>query len=221
MDFAQGSPERVSAILCSAADMEKHHGDANDALKFFQLAETGVDSSRDPQGAAVLAGLSASAYLSLGHPDVARTQVARARRLFADADPQDSQPFFAFYGPGHGLLAATTAKLADYDTARTDVTNALRTRPAYDVRCNALDTIVLATVALNAGELSTGLPQARQALSLVSTVGSQRARDRLAPMIAALESRSDSAARDLAVQCPPDQWGSTNPGLTGVAVIET
>jgi hypothetical protein len=82
---------------------------------------------------------------------------------------------------------------------RTARTNALRTRPAYDVRCNALDTIVLATVALNAGELSTGLPQARQALSLVSTVGSQRARDRLAPMIAALESRSDSAARDLAV----------------------
>ncbi|MGH4007247.1 MAG: helix-turn-helix domain-containing protein [Pseudonocardiaceae bacterium] len=199
LDFAQGSPERVSAVLCSAADMEKHHGDANDALKFFQLAEAGVSPGEDPQAAAVLAGLSASAYLKLGHADTARQQVQRARRLFASADSTDSLPFFTFYGPGHGLLAATTAKLADFDTARTDVVNALRTRPSFDVRCNALDTIVLATVALNAGELKTGLPQARQALSLVGSVGSQRARDRLAPMIAALESRPDSTSRDLAV----------------------
>lgn len=199
LDFAQGSPERVSAILCSAADMEKHHGAPNDALKMFQLAETGISSSADPQGAAVLAGLSASAYLSVGYPDVARQQLGRARRLFADADPQDSQPFFAFYGPGHGLLAATTAKLADYDTARTDVVNALRTRPSFDVRCNALDTVVLATVALQAGEISTGLTEARRALSLVGSVGSQRARDRLAPMIQALESRPDSTSRELAV----------------------
>lgn len=66
LDFAAGSPERVSATLCSAADMEKHHGDANDALKFFQLAETGVSPGADPQAAAVLAGLSASAYLDPG-----------------------------------------------------------------------------------------------------------------------------------------------------------
>ncbi|MGH3920165.1 MAG: helix-turn-helix domain-containing protein [Pseudonocardiaceae bacterium] len=199
LDFAQGSPERVSAILCSAADMEKHHGDANDALKFFQLAEAGVKPGADPQAAAVLAGLSASAYLSLGHADVAAQQVQRARKLFADAEPADSLPFFAFYGPGHGLLAATTAKLANYGVARTDVIQALRTRPSFDVRCNALDTIVLATVALQAGEISTGLTEARRALSLVGSVGSQRARDRLAPMIQALETRPDSTSRDLAV----------------------
>lgn len=209
LDFAHGDPARVSAILCSAADMEKHHGDANDALKFFQLAETGIEPTRDPQGAAVLAGLSASAYLSVGHPDVARQQVARSRKLFADADPSTSLPFFEFYGPGHGLLAATSSKLADYDTARTDVTNALRTRPAFDVRCNVLDTIVLATVALNAGELSTGLPQARQAVSLVGSVGSQRVRDRLAPMIQALESRPDSTSQDLAVHARRVSQAST------------
>jgi hypothetical protein len=62
-----------------------------------------------------------------------------------------------------------------------------------------LDTIVLATVTLNAGETSTGIPEARRALSLVSQVGSQRARDRLAPMIQALASRPDSTSRDLAV----------------------
>jgi hypothetical protein len=179
--------------------MEKHAGDPNTALKMFQLAETGISPDSDPQASAVLAGLSASAYLSLGHPDVARRQVARSRELFASADPSTSLPFFSFYGSGHGLLAATSSKLADYDTARTDIVNALRTRPNYDVRCNALDTIVLATVALNAGEISVGLPEARRALSLATRVGSQRTRDRLAPMIQALETRPDSTSRELAV----------------------
>jgi transcriptional regulator with XRE-family HTH domain len=199
LDFAQGDPARVAAVLASAADMEKHAGDPNTALKFFQLAETGIDPGTDPQASAVLAGLSASAYLSLGHADVARRQVVRSRELFADANPADSLPFFSFYGPGHGLLAASSSKLANYDVARTDVVNALRTRPSYDVRCNALDTIVLATVALNAGETSTGIPQAQRALALVTQVGSQRARDRLTPMIQALESRPDSTSRELAV----------------------
>lgn len=198
LDFAQGDPARVAAILASAADMEKAAGDPNTALKFFQLAETGIDPGADPQASAVLAGLSASAYLSLGHVDVARRQVARSRELFADANPADSLPFFSFYGPGHGLLAASSSKLANYDAARTDVVNALRTRPSYDVRCNALDAIVLATVALNAGETSTGIPEARRALSLVTQVGSQRARDRLASMIQALESRPRADFAELA-----------------------
>ena len=199
LDFAAGDPTRVAAVLCSAADMEKHHGDANDALKMLQLAETGVSPSGDPQASAVLAGLSASAYLSLGHSDVARQQLNRSRKLFAaDADPDDSLPFFAFYGPGHGLLAATGSKLADYDGARTDVINALRTRPSYDVRCNALDTIVLATVLVNAGELSAGHAQARRALSLTADVASQRVRDRLSPLRQALAARRDSTSQDLA-----------------------
>jgi transcriptional regulator with XRE-family HTH domain len=199
LDFAQGDPARVAAILASAADMEKHAGDPNAALKLLQVAETGIDPGADPQASAVLAGLSASAYLSLGHADLARRQVARSRELFADANPASSLPFFSFYGPGHGLLAASSSKLANYDVARTDIVNALRTRPSYDVRCNALDTIVLATVALNAGEASIGVPEARRALSLVTQVGSQRARDRLSPMIQALAARPDATSRELAV----------------------
>jgi hypothetical protein len=199
LDFAQGDPARVAAVLASAADMEKSAGDPNAALKMLQLAETGVDPGQNPQVSAVLAGLSASAFLTLGHADDARRQVSRARSLFADADYAGSLPFFEFYGPGHGLLAASSSKLANYDVARNDVVNALRTRPSYDVRCNALDTIVLATVVLNAGETSTGISEARRALMLVSQVGSQRARDRLAPMIQALESRPDSTSRELAV----------------------
>jgi hypothetical protein len=64
----------------------------------------------------------------------------------------------------------------------------------YEVRCNASDTFVLATVALNAGKPSIGIPQAQGALALVSQVGLQKACDRLAPTIQALEARPRSGS---------------------------
>jgi hypothetical protein len=107
-------------------------------------------------------------------------------------------PFFAFYGPGYGLLAATESKLADYEPARADVQRALDSRPTFDVRCRALDTIVLATILINSGELRDGFTETRRALDLVPQVGSQRVRDRLAPLSQALAARRDSTAQDLA-----------------------
>jgi transcriptional regulator with XRE-family HTH domain/tetratricopeptide (TPR) repeat protein len=199
IDHAQGQPERLAGVLAAAGDMEKHYHAPNDALKFFQLGTVGLSPKADPQSSAVLHGLAASAYLTLGHADQARTSLANSRAMFTDVlDPDSSLPFFAFYGPGHGLLAATGAKLADYDTARTDVQRALDLRPDYDVRCRALDTIVLATILINAGELRDGISETRRALDLVTTVGSQRVRDRLEPLELALSARRDSTCQDLA-----------------------
>ena len=200
LDHAQGSPDRVAQVLAAAGDMEKHYGAPNDALKLFQLATVGTARSQDPQIGAVLHGLSASAYLTLSHPDRARAELSESRAMFADAADggAGSLPFFAFYGPGHGLLAATGTKLADYGTARMDVREALNNRPDYDVRCNALDTIVLATILINAGELREGTSETRRALGLVGEVGSQRVRDRLEPLERALLARRDSTCQDLA-----------------------
>jgi len=199
LDHAQGSPDRVAQVLAAAGDMEKHYGAPNDALKLFQLALVGTATSHDPRIGAVLHGLSASAFLTLGHPDKARAELSESRAMFSDADDTaGSLPFFAFYGPGHGLLAATMTKLADYERARTDVRQALNNRPDYDVRCNALDTIVLATILINAGELREGISETRRALGLVAEVGSQRVRDRLKPLQRALFARRDSTCRDLA-----------------------
>jgi tetratricopeptide (TPR) repeat protein len=198
MDHAQGQPERLAGVLAAAGDMEKHYNAPNDALKFFQLGTAGLSPKADPQSSAVLHGLAASAYLTLGHADHARASLANSRAMFTDVpDPDSSLPFFAFYGPGHGLLAATGAKLVDYDAARTDVRRALDLRPEYDVRCRALDTIVLATILINAGELRDGISETRRALDLVTTVGSQRVRDRLEPLEFALSARRDSTCQDL------------------------
>jgi transcriptional regulator with XRE-family HTH domain/tetratricopeptide (TPR) repeat protein len=201
IDHAQGQQERLAGVLASAGDMEKHYGAPNDALKFFQLGTAGLPADADPQSGAVLHGLAASAYLTMGHQEQARSSLANARAMFADApDPDSSLPFFAFYGPGHGLLAATGGKLANYEAARTDVQRALDLRPDYDVRCRAFDTIVLATILINAGEIRDGISETRRALDLVTMVGSQRVRDRLEPLESALSIRRDSTCQDLARQ---------------------
>lgn len=90
-----------------------------DLSAVFQLGMASLSLGADPQAGAVVHGLSASAYLSLGHADQAKTELRTARLMFREApDPEASLPFFAFYGPGHGLLAATGRKLASYDIAR-------------------------------------------------------------------------------------------------------
>lgn len=203
MNLAADDKERLAAVVASSADMEKHYGAPDDALKLFQIAAGGLPPSANPQSGAVLHGLSASAYLAVGHPDQARAALQQSRRLFGEASQRDDSsadqlPFFAFYGPGLGLLAATESKLADYEPARADVQRALDTRPDYDVRCRALDTIVLATILVNSGELRDGFTETRRAMELVPRVGSQRVRDRLAPLDTALARKRDSTAQDLA-----------------------
>lgn len=194
LDLAAGDPVRVAGVLCSAGDMEKQYGAPNDALKMFQIAEMGEDL--DPQAQAVISGLSATAFQKLGLSTEARQRIKKARTLFRYGST--SQPFFNFYGPGSGLLAAGETKLGDYDMAREDVVTALKTRPQFDIRCNALDTIVLAATHIQAGDLRGGVPHTQRALALVREVGSQRVRDRLEPLEQALVARKDSTCQDLA-----------------------
>ncbi len=198
LEHVKGDGERTAEVLAAAGHMEKDHATANEGLKLFQLAQIAADRSPDPQVHAVLAGSMAAAYRELGHADDARAQLRIARERFAEADPDRSLPFFAFYGPGYGLMAATEIKLGDLDAAHEDVTGALAARPAYDVRCNAMDTTVLATVLLNAGEVAEGVREAQRALMLAAEVGSRRVLDRLEPMERALAARRSSTAQDLA-----------------------
>ena len=197
LTHANGDGEQISSVLASQAAMEKDQGRHDDALQMLQMARIGAHQ-RDPQVGAVLAGLSAGAYRSIGHLDQMRSELGLARSMFAEARPEESLPYFEFYGPGAGLLASVESKAGDLDAARADITRALDTRPDYDVRCNALDTIVLATILIKAGEFRDGVATTRRALDLVTEVGSQRVLDRLAPLHEALASRRDSTCQDLA-----------------------
>jgi hypothetical protein len=113
-------------------------------------------------------------------------------------DQHRSLSFFAMYGNGTCTLAAAEYQLGNYDVARPDGMTALAAWPAGEGRSIALDTVILATTNVRAGELREGVAQAAQALVLAQRIGSRRLRSRLVPLADALGKRNDSTCRDLA-----------------------
>jgi hypothetical protein len=134
----------------------------------------------------------------MGRPDMARKELNTARSLFADADISKSLPGFASYGNGHGVLASAELKLRNYAAARQEILTALRKRPKHDHWCNALDTIILATTNIRAGEVREGVQDTQRALTLVKQVGSWQLGERLMPLAGELEKWNDSTCQDLA-----------------------
>lgn len=198
LDLAAGDADRVAQVLCTAGSIEKSLGEPEFSLQLLQLGQTAAASSVDPQVRAVLGGEAVSGYVTAGRPDMAKRELATARKLFADADITQSLPGFAAYGNGHGVLASAELKLGNYDAARTEILTALRKRPKDDAWCNALDTIILATTNIQAGEVREAVQDTQRALTLVQRVGSRQLKDRMMPLADKLDSRNDSTCHDLA-----------------------
>ncbi len=198
LDLAVGDPDRIAQVLCTAGATEKSLGDPEFALKLLQIGQTAAAGSADPQVRAVLGGEAVAGYVTAGRPDMAKRELITARSLFADADISKSLPGFAAYGNGHGVLASGELKLGNFEAARGEILKALRKRPRDDAWCNALDTIILATVNMRAGEVREGIQDAQRALVLVRRVGSRQLQDRMMPLADELDRRDDSTCRDLA-----------------------
>jgi transcriptional regulator with XRE-family HTH domain len=198
LDLAAGDPDRVALVLCTAGAIEKSLGDPEFSLKLLQVGQTAAATSIDPQVRAVLGGEAVAGYVAMGRPDMARKELATARSLFADADVSQSLHGFAAYGNGHGVLASAEQKLGNYDAARTEILTALRKRPKDDAWCNALDTIILATINMQAGEVGAAVQDTQRALMLVQRVGSPQLHNRMVPLADELGRRNDSTCRDLA-----------------------
>jgi transcriptional regulator with XRE-family HTH domain len=198
LDFAQGDSDRVALVLSTAGSMEKSLGNSEFALKLLQVGQVAAKTSGDPQVRAVIGGETVDGYVAMGRPDMARKELNTARSLFADADISKSLPGFASYGNGHGVLASAELKLRNYAAARQEILTALRKRPTHDHWCNALDTIILATTNIRAGEVREGIQDTQRALTLVKQVGSWQLGERLMPLAGELEKRNDSTCQDLA-----------------------
>jgi transcriptional regulator with XRE-family HTH domain len=198
LDLASGDSDRVAQVLLTAGAMEKSLGHQDFALKLLQMGQVAANTSRDPQVQAVLAGELVTGYITFGHADVAKKQLKTARTLFADADITKSLPGFAAYGNGHGVLSSAELKLGNFDGARREALLALQKRPKYDSWCNALDTIILATTNMRAGEVREGIQDTQRALGLVRQVGSWQLQERMMPLADELDKRNGSTCQDLA-----------------------
>jgi transcriptional regulator with XRE-family HTH domain len=198
LDFAAGDSDRVALVLQTAGAMEKSLGHSEFALKLLQMGQVAANTSTDPQVRGVIGGETVDGYVASGRTDMARKELKTARFLFADADITQSLPGFASYGNGHGVLASAELRLGNFAAARSEILTALQKRPKYDHWCNALDTIILATTDMRAGEVREAVHDTQKALKLVSQVGSWQLGERLVPLAVELEKRKDSTCQDLA-----------------------
>ena len=180
------------------------HGRPNDGLKMLQCGGvTALDVSPDRDPSAVVIGErsqvalkacagadSATALSCLDEPEKANTALAEARELW---QPTRTDP--------GGDLDLVAARL-ELDRGRLDAAEqfaaaSVRRWESGSRVSRTQSTIVLATVHVRAGEPG-GLQLAHSAVTAAAKLGSVRARRRLEPLAAALETRPGSDARQLA-----------------------
>lgn len=182
MDFASFSGDRtvIAATLRHTGRIEAHRGDPDYALKFLQLGEMG-----EPPVAlrATIKADQAKLYAQLGKRRFANEALRACEGTAADL---------------RGVTGEARTLLGDLDGAHADLTAASANRTASTARSAAIEACLLATVYVQARE-PRGLTLTRKALAAVAAIpGSIRTRERLQPLIVALEAYPSSETQELA-----------------------
>jgi len=134
---------------------------------------------------------SASSYAHLGHADLARSELVAAPDEWDPPDENERADM-------DWLTSLVERNLGRLDTAERFAASAIRTWDADpDRRRVAMASITFAELHLRARE-PDGLRLAHEATQMVAALRSQRARDRLEPLVAALESRPGTDYQELA-----------------------
>ncbi len=181
-------------------------GHPDDALKCYQLggfqlggfqfgkskpAILRADDPRVPILTARLSLNSATAYALMDHPDQAKRSLAEARDGWAPRDAFERADM-------DRATAAIQLDLRRFDIAESFAASAVGTYGDGHRRGRTMAELMVAEVHVRTGE-PRGLVLARQAIEAVSTLQSVRARrERLVPLVTALEARPGSDAKEIA-----------------------
>ncbi|MGH3833388.1 MAG: helix-turn-helix domain-containing protein [Pseudonocardiaceae bacterium] len=181
----------------------REFGRPNDGLKMLQLGSLRARHiSGDEQRAVVVGRIGGAAVESMALEEAAQAladmedldgaevQMAQARELWLPTRADR-------YGDLDRPAARLALRQGRLDAAEPLAAASLRRWEGISPVSGAHSSIVLATVHVRAGE-SGGLSLAHGAITAVSKLSSVRARRRLQPLAAALESRPGRDARDLA-----------------------
>ena len=185
-------PYWIAFALYGGGRIVAEAGHPNDALKYYQLARMPLaDDKGRHNRASVLTGYlhseSALELAALKHRTVHNELAAAGDRGARDADSEN-------------IIAETHLRMGNLDLAHLFAMSAVDHWSGSPNRRHAVvSDITLAIVNVTAGE-PRGLPLAHKAIASVAEIRSNRSRTRLHNLIAALESRSGSDYRDLAVR---------------------
>jgi transcriptional regulator with XRE-family HTH domain len=207
LEFAKQAddPSLMSNIMYRIGRVYLHHGEANDALKWFQLGQIAAQDSGSELAVAVLCGNEAWAYAIMGEDVQAKKLLGRSRDELARADPNDIPDWARFYNDTdmYAMIGCVHNELAKFDSRHATVAipafgQALDQYDHLMGRSQAFSLIMLATSHLRQGDVDRGIQVGRQALMAASAVKSKRVTDRLKPLeIEATRRSTNLAAREL------------------------
>jgi transcriptional regulator with XRE-family HTH domain/predicted negative regulator of RcsB-dependent stress response len=208
LEFAKQSGDSglMSNIMYRIGRVYLHHGDANDALKWFQLGQIAAQDSGSELAVAVLCSNEAWAYAMMGDDVQAKKLLGRSRDELARANPNDTPDWARFYNDTdmYAMIGTVHNELAAYDPRHAAVAipalgQALARYDDSMGRSQAFNLTMLATSYLRQGDVDHGIQVGRRALMAASTVKSKRVTDRLKPLeIEAARRSTNPDSRDLA-----------------------
>ncbi|MGH4016711.1 MAG: tetratricopeptide repeat protein [Pseudonocardiaceae bacterium] len=200
-----GDSSLLSNIMYRIGRIYLHMGDANDALKWFQLGQIAAQNSGSELAVAVLCGNEAWAYAMMGDDVQAVKLLGRSRDELGRANLSEAPDWAKFYtvtdlnamiGTIHTELSA--ADIGHAARAIPALTQALAGYNELMSRSRAFMLTALATNYLRQGDVDHGVRVGREVLGLASGLKSARVADRMKPLEIAAAGRPNSAdARDL------------------------
>ncbi len=210
LEFAKqsGDSSLLSNIMYRIGRVYLHHGEANDALKWFQLGQIAAQDSGSELAVAVLCGNEAWAYSMMGDDVQAKKLLGRSRDELARADINEVPDWARFYNDTdmYAMIGAVHHELAAYDPRHAAVAipafgQALARYDHLMGRSQAFSLTMLATSHLRQGDVDHGIQIGRKALVAAAAVKSKRVTDRLKPLeIEAARRSSHPDSRELSHQ---------------------
>lgn len=215
-------PLAISRGLYAAGRTELHFGDAESALKLFQLGSMRAESS--PLVSSVLQLNCAWAAARTQRRGLALRALDTGRAQHAAAVVAEDYPLFGWFGEADllGMTGSVQLALGEHESAAANLARAAGARAAGEARSAVFELAGLAEAKLALGEHSTGFRHGRRALALAEGVRSARLPGRLAGLrehcarLAAARNPAQEAARELAARiaeltAPPPPAGSAGP----------
>ncbi|MGH3793540.1 MAG: hypothetical protein ACRDSP_01485 [Pseudonocardiaceae bacterium] len=184
-----GDQVRVASVLQLAGIIDAVRGRPDDALKVEQIGlEILQRAKADPEWIAQMHGSMAYDFAVMGRPDQAAEHLARARDGWAPTSPHAR----ADMDYESALIQVACGHLDRAEAFAARVNGGGQHRPV-----GVLAGVLRATIHVQTGE-PRGLTLANDAIRAVAPLRSVRARQKLAPLVQALESRPGSDAQGLA-----------------------
>ncbi|MGH3694641.1 MAG: transcriptional regulator [Pseudonocardiaceae bacterium] len=210
LEFAKQSGDHslLSNIMYRIGRVYLHHGEANDALKWFQLGQIAAQDSGSELAVAVLCGNEAWAYSMMGDDVQAKKLLGRSRDELARADIHEAPDWARFYNDTdmYAMIGTVHNELAAYDPRHAAVAipafgQALARYDHLMGRSQAFSLTMLATSHLRQGDVDHGIQIGRKALVAATAVKSKRVTDRLKPLeIEAARRSNHPDSRELSQQ---------------------